>query len=112
MAEERIGRQTPTLCAVLPYKNTKGAEAVELYNKTGRTAREWQEIQLYDIMAYNDEGLWVHTRYGYEIPRRNGKGEVLTMRELWGLANGEKIMHTAHRSSTPSACPPIQDHES
>lgn len=100
MAEERIGRQTPTLCAVLPYKNTKGAEAVELYNKTGRKAREWQEIQLYDIMAENEDGLWVHTRYGYEIPRRNGKGEVLTMRELWGLLNGERIIHTAHRSTT------------
>lgn len=100
MTEERIGRQTPTLCAVLPYKKTRGAEAVELYNKTGRTAREWQEVMLYDIMAENDDGLWVHTRFGYEIPRRNGKGEVLTMRELWGLKNGEKIMHTAHRSST------------
>lgn len=100
MAEERIGRQMPTLSAVLPYNKTKGAEAIEIYNKTGRTAREWQEIQMYDIMALNDDGLWMHTRYGYEIPRRNGKGEVLTMRELWGLANGERIMHTAHRSST------------
>lgn len=100
MTEEHIGRQTPTLCAVLPYKKTRGAEAVELYNQTGRKAREWQEILLYDIMAENEEGLWVHTRYGYEVPRRNGKGEVLTMRELWGLKNGEKIMHTAHRSST------------
>ena len=100
MTEERIGRQTPTLCAVLPYQKTRGAEAVEIYNKTGRKAREWQEIQLYDIMAENEDGLWVHTRYGYEIPRRNGKGEVLTMRELWGLLNGERIIHTAHRSTT------------
>ncbi|MBR1470684.1 MAG: terminase [Lachnospiraceae bacterium] len=100
MTEERIGRQTPTLCVVLPYKKTRGAEAVELYNKTGRTAREWQEVLLYDIMAENDDGLWVHTRYGYEVPRRNGKGEILTMRELWGLQNGERIMHTAHLAST------------
>jgi len=100
MTEERIGRQTPTLCAVLPYKKTRGAEAVKLYNSTGRTAREWQQIQIYDIMAENDDGLWVHTRYGYEVPRRNGKGEILTIRELWGLKNGEKIMHTAHLAST------------
>ena len=60
MTEERIGRQTPTLCAVLPYKKTRGAEAVKLYNSTGRTAREWQQIQIYDIMAENDDGLWVH----------------------------------------------------
>lgn len=100
MAEERIGRQTPTCSVVLPYKDTRGAEAVELYNMTGRTVREWQQIQAYDIMALNDDGLWVHTRYGYEVPRRNGKGEVLIIRELWGLKNGEKIMHTAHRTST------------
>lgn len=100
MTEERIGRQTPTLCAVLPYTKTRGAEAVELYNKSGRTAREWQAIQMYDIMAENDDGLWVHTRYGYEVPRRNGKGEILTMRELWGLKNGERIIHTAHRTPT------------
>lgn len=100
MAEERIGRQTPTLSVVLPYKDTKGDEAIALYNSTGRTAREWQQIQLYDIMAINDDGLWVHTRYGYEVPRRNGKGEVLLIRELWGLKNGEKIMHTAHRTLT------------
>lgn len=100
MADKRIGRQTPTLSVVLPYKETKGDEAVALYNSTGKTAREWQQIQLYDIMATNDEGLWVHTRYGYEVPRRNGKGEVILIRELWGLKNGEKIMHTAHRTAT------------
>lgn len=98
--EVRIGRQTPTVSRVLPYSETKGQEAVDLYNRTKRTAREWQQLQLYDILAVDESGLWVHTRYGYEVPRRNGKGEILTMRELWGLKHGEKIMHTAHRSST------------
>ena len=42
MSEKRIGRQTPTTSLVLPYTETKGKEAVEIYNKTGRTAREWQ----------------------------------------------------------------------
>lgn len=58
MEPKRIGRQTPTTSLVLPYKKTKGKEAVEIYNKTGRTAREWQELLIYDIMAYDDEGLW------------------------------------------------------
>ena len=84
----------------MPYEQTKGAEAVSLYNSTGRTAQEWQEIQLYDIMAVNDEGLWTHMKYGYSVPRRNGKSEILIMRALWGLLNGERVLYTAHRTTT------------
>ena len=100
MEPKRIGRQTPTTSLVLPYKKTKGKEAVEIYNKTGRTAREWQELLIYDIMAYDDEGLWVHSTYGYAVPRRNGKTENVIMRILWGLKNGEKIIYTSHLIST------------
>ena len=96
----RIGRQTPTTSLVLPYKQTKGQEAIDLYNKTGRTAREWQEIQIYDIMAYEDDGLWTHSVYGYSVPRRNGKTEDVLMRIMWGLLHGEKILYTAHMIST------------
>ena len=85
---------------MLPYEQTKGNEAVELYNSTGRTAQEWQEIQLYDIMAINDEGLWTHMKYGYSVPRRNGKSEILIMRALWGLIHGERVLYTAHRTTT------------
>lgn len=100
MAETRRGRQTPTQSVVLPYTDTKGSEAVELYNSSGRTAQEWQELLLADILAVNDEGLWVHTRFGYSVPRRNGKNEIVAMREMWGLKNGEHILHTAHRTTT------------
>lgn len=96
----RIGRQTPTTSLVLPYKQTKGQEAIDLYNKTGRTAREWQEIQIYDIMACEDDGLWTHSVYGYSVPRRNGKTEDVLMRIMWGLQHGEKILYTAHMIST------------
>lgn len=96
------GRQTPTTSVTLPYEQTKGLDAIELYNSTGRTAQEWQELLLCDILAYNDDGLWTHTKFGYSVPRRNGKSEILAMRELYGLVNGETIMHTAHRTSTSS----------
>lgn len=100
MAEVKRGRQTPTNAVVIPYESTKGQEAVDLYNKTERTAQEWQELLLYDIMAVNDDGLWVHTKYGYSVPRRNGKNEVVAMREAWAFLNGEKVLHTAHRTPT------------
>ena len=103
MAEQRKGRQTPTQSVVLPYFATKGQEAVDLYNESGRTAQEWQELLLSDILAVNDEGLWVHTKFGYSVPRRNGKNEIVAIREVFGLVNGEKILHTAHRTTTSSS---------
>lgn len=100
MSKPRIGNQTPTTSVVIPYEATYGKEAIDIYNSTSRTAREWQEILIYDILSYNDESLWMHTKFGYEIPRRNGKGEILVIRELYGLMKGERILHTAHRTTT------------
>ncbi len=100
MAEPRTGRQTPTESHILPYQNTKGPDAVREYEKTGREAQDWQKLLLYDLLATNDDGLWTHTRFGYSVPRRNGKNEVIAMRELYGLLNGEHILHTAHRTTT------------
>lgn len=85
MTETRKGEQRPAQSVVLPYKETKGQEAIDTYNSSGRTAQEWQELLLYDILAVNEEGLWVHTKCDYSVPRRNGKNEVVVMREMWGL---------------------------
>ena len=74
-------RQDPTQCVVLPYEETDGRKAVELYNKTGRTAQEWQVKLLADIL-------------------RNGKNEIVAIRELYGLTTGEYMLHTAHRTKT------------
>lgn len=98
--EARIGRQTPTTSVVLPYEETYGEEAVKLYESTGRKALEWQKLLVYDIMARTPDNLWTHSKFGYAVPRRNGKNEVVLMRELWGLKHGEKILHTAHRTTT------------
>lgn len=104
MAEpKRLGRQTPTKSVVLPYENTYGKEAIDIYEKTGRQAQDWQKLLIYDILAYNDEGLWVHTKFGYSVPRRNGKNEVITIREMYGLIEGEQVLHTAHRTPTSSS---------
>ena len=100
MSEKRLGRQTPTTAFVLPYRKTHGEEAINLYNNTGRTAQPWQELLIYDMLAYNDDDLWVHTKYGYAVPRQNGKNEIVIIRELYGLlVLGERIIHTAHRTT-------------
>lgn len=86
MSEIRKGRQTPTKSIVLPYTESYGQEAIDLYNDAWggrRQAQQWQEQMLFDILAVNDDGLWVHTKFAWEIPRRNGKNEIVTMREFW-----------------------------
>lgn len=97
----RKGRQTPTQSFILAYTQSHGSEAIKLYNSTGRTAQEWQELLLYDILSVNKDELWTHTKFGYSVPRRNGKNEIVAMRELYGLVKlGEHILHTAHRTTT------------
>lgn len=101
--DTRTGRQSPTVSVVIPYTSTKGPEAISLYNTTGNTAMPWQEGIMYDIMAVNEEGLWSHQKYGFSVPRRNGKSEIILARCLNGLMNGERILYTAHRTSTSHA---------
>lgn len=96
----RLGKQDPTVSVTLPYTTTKGPEAVSLYNSTDHIAMPWQEGTLYDVMATDDSGLWVHQKYGCSISRRNGKSEIILGRCLYGLSNGERILYTAHRTST------------
>ena len=62
MTDTRLGRQTPTISVVLPYTQSLGAEAVEIYNRSRRTAQPWQELMLEDIMAVDENGLWKHIK--------------------------------------------------
>lgn len=96
----KVGNQIPTVSHILEYSKSLGDEAVQLYDMSGNTCQEWQALMLSDIMAINDDGLWMHTRFGFSVPRRNGKTEILTQREMWGLFTGEHILHTAHLTDT------------
>ena len=100
MSEIRLGKQTPTISIRLPYTESFGAEAVSLYNRSDRTAQDWQAILLEDIMAVNTDGLWTHMKFGGSIPRRNGKSEILIMRALYGVSHNERVLYTAHRTTT------------
>ncbi len=100
MNEIRLGKQTPTISIRLPYTESLGTEAVALYNRSDRTAQDWQAIMLEDIMAVNADGLWVHMKFGWSIPRRNGKSEILIMRALHGVSHNERVLYTAHRTTT------------
>lgn len=98
--KKRLGNQYPTQSVILPYDKSLFQEAIDTYQKTGLECYEWQLNMLQPIMAIDDEGLWVHQKFGYSLPRRNGKTEIIYMLELWALENGKSILHTAHRIST------------
>lgn len=101
--EARKGSQTPSRSVILPYASSLGDEAAGIYEESGRTPQQWQALLLDSIMARTPDNLWTHAKFGYAVPRRNGKNEVVAMRELWGLQNGERILHTAHRTTTSRA---------
>lgn len=100
MAKKRIGNQVPTKSVFLPYKKSEYKKAIEIYEKSGRTVLKWQINLLKPLLAINSDGLYTHTKFGYSIPRRNGKNEVVLIREIYGLINNQKILHTAHRTTT------------
>lgn len=100
MAKKKIGNQKPTQSLILSTKNSDYKEAIELYERSGRTAQKWQIELLKAILSKTKKELWVHTKFGYSVPRRNGKNEIVAIRELYGLVKGEHINHTAHRTTT------------
>ena len=96
----RYGCQTPSQSVILDYEKTLSQEAIDIYKKTDFSPYPWQEKLIKDIFAVNDDGLWTHSKFGYAVPRRNGKTEIVYMAELWFLMDGKNIIHTAHRIST------------
>lgn len=101
--EKRVGRQFPTRSVVLPYTDSKGGEALLFYDQSKRKTMPWQQSMLYDIMAVDEDGLWRHIKFGWSIPRRNGKSEILIMRADHGLKHGEAVLYTAHLTNTSTS---------
>ena len=98
---KRIGNPVPSFTNISKTAKSKGKQAIALYAATGQKLMEWQQTQIIGLMATDARGLWSYPDWCLSLARRNGKGEILAARELWGiLAAGEKILHTAHRTST------------
>ncbi len=61
-----------------------------------------QELVLKGSLGVRDDGRWQTREVGVNMPRQNGKGEILIARELFGLFDlGERLLiHTAHEFKT------------
>lgn len=97
---ERYGNQHPTQSVILPFNETHGDEAIEIYEQGKRKLFPWQKELLRDTLAYNEDGLYTHQKFGVAIPRRNGKSEYIIPICDYALVNGLQVAYTAHRTST------------
>ncbi len=79
-----------------------GEQAVAFARRVGLTLDPEQEMVLAESLGVREDGRWQTREVGLNVPRQNGKGEILIARELFGLAElGERlIIHTAHEFKT------------
>jgi hypothetical protein len=79
-----------------------GSEAVAFARRVGMTLDPEQEFILECSLGVREDGRWQTREVGVNVPRQNGKGEVLIARELFGLFElGERlVIHTAHEFKT------------
>lgn len=79
-----------------------GERAIAFARQIGLTLDPEQELVLAASLGVRDDGRWQTREVGVNMPRQNGKGEILIARELFGLFElGERlIIHTAHEFKT------------
>lgn len=104
-ADRVVGRQRPSHCWVPPRVASWGPEAVELAALSGLIADAWQEFVVEGAMGVREDGRWSAFEVGLLVPRQNGKGGVLEIRELAGLflLPEQLLIHSAHEFKTSLA---------
>ena len=87
---------------VPPPAESLGAEAVGFSRRVGMGLDPEQELVLEGSLGVRADGKWQTREVGVNVPRQNGKGEILIARELFGLFElGERlVIHTAHEFKT------------
>jgi len=83
-------------------QRTLGDEAVAFARRCGMTLDPEQELVLAGALGLRDDDRWQTREVGVNMPRQNGKGEILIARELFGIfCLGERlVIHTAHEFKT------------
>lgn len=79
-----------------------GDRAVEFARRIGMDLDPEQEMVLRESLGVRADGRWQTREVGLNVPRQNGKGEILIARELFGVFEiGERlVIHTAHEFKT------------
>lgn len=96
------GRRQPSFQLVPDGDPGLGDDAVELAAVAGIELDPWEADVVRGLMRVRPNGLWAAPEGGLEVPRQNGKGEILLTRELaeTALVQSELVTHTAHEFPT------------
>ncbi len=99
-AVEQTG--APRICSAPDYLSSSWGEAQELLAHAGVKLDGWQEFVLERALGEDEDGNWAAFEVGVNVPRQNGKGEILLARELIGLFLLEEKfqVHSAHQVDT------------
>lgn len=97
-----LGSQQPEYQLVPRAKSSAGPEAVDLAASAGLILEPHQAHVLEGALGETADGRWAAFEVAVVEPRQNGKGGIITARELAGLyLFGEELQtHTAHRFDT------------
>lgn len=96
----RRGAQEPRIRVEPPYSYTDGPDAAKLYEQVGPALRPWQRLVLDGWLSRCDDDRLIQATGGMSAPRQNGKTFVVEPRELYTMANGGHVLHTAHQVKT------------
>lgn len=97
----RIGKQTPRIDIFKNGLVVEAKQAFKLVKDYGNSMFRWQKSTLMRWLAVDDTGRLVNTLCGLEVPRQNGKSELVTVRIIYGMvARGEHIVFTAQSEDT------------
>jgi hypothetical protein len=96
------GSQQPRVRNCPEYEYSSGPDAVEIYELTGRRLDLWQKSSLADHCAEKLDGSWLTLESAQEVPRQNGKGEIINALMLLHLfvLGTETIVYSAHEFKT------------
>lgn len=96
------GSQEPRVRSCPEYEYTSGPAAVQIYEKTGRSLDRWQKTSLDDHCAEKASGDWLTLESAEEVPRQNGKGEIINALMLLHLfvLRTKTVIYSAHEFKT------------
>ena len=97
----RIGAQKPRIDIYKDGLIVEAKAALNMVKEFGNALFMWQRDTLMRWLAVDEDGVLVNRTCGLEVPRQNGKSELVTVRIIYGIVSrGEHIIFTAQSEDT------------
>lgn len=97
----RLGGQSPTFQRIGEYANTRGNDAVEMFEAYGRRYYGSQKLEMDVFFARNADGSFAAKTVGITKPRQNGKSFAVRDYATWmACVEGKSVLYSAHHGRT------------